>query len=64
MQQGNHHLGVPDSQAIERFINLLSHGLWASGTEISKSQSRDRIPEPEAENRSPLAAVASSNGAT
>ncbi|HWZ46580.1 MAG TPA: TetR/AcrR family transcriptional regulator [Candidatus Saccharimonadales bacterium] len=28
MQRGNQHLGVPDSQAIERFISLLSHGLW------------------------------------
>jgi AcrR family transcriptional regulator len=32
MQQGNQHLGVPDSQAIERYINLLSHGLWDSKT--------------------------------
>jgi len=67
MQQGNHHLGVSDSQAIERFINLLSHGLWASGTAISKSQSRDKVPKQEAEDdrgRAPLTVVAVSNGAT
>lgn len=38
MQQGNQHLGIPDSQAIERYINLLSHGLWHSKTANSKSK--------------------------
>lgn len=28
MQQGNQHLGVSDEQAIERFIDVLSHGMW------------------------------------
>ncbi|HWX55994.1 MAG TPA: TetR/AcrR family transcriptional regulator [Verrucomicrobiae bacterium] len=44
MEQGNHHLGVADSQAIERFINLLSHGLWRQETARPKSQSRDGVP--------------------
>ncbi|HEY6272589.1 MAG TPA: TetR/AcrR family transcriptional regulator, partial [Terriglobales bacterium] len=36
MHSGNQHLGVSDEQAIERFVDLLSHGVWhwanASGT--------------------------------
>ena len=30
MHAGNHHLGVSDEQAIERFVELLSHGVWHS----------------------------------
>jgi AcrR family transcriptional regulator len=30
MHGGNHHLGVSDEQAIERFVELLSHGVWHS----------------------------------
>ncbi len=30
MQRGNQHLGVSDEEAIERFITVLSHGLWSS----------------------------------
>jgi AcrR family transcriptional regulator len=28
LMHGNQHLGVSDGQAIERFIDLLSHGMW------------------------------------
>jgi hypothetical protein len=28
--QGNRHLGVSDEQAMEKFIQLLSRGLWSS----------------------------------
>jgi hypothetical protein len=30
MHGGNQHLGVSDEQAIERFVEVLSHGLWYS----------------------------------
>lgn len=30
MHGGNQHLGVSDEQAIERFVDLLSHGVWHS----------------------------------
>lgn len=43
MQQGNQHLGIPDDEAIERFIDLLSHGLWDSAAAVSgNSHSRGR----------------------
>jgi len=65
MEQGNQHLGIPDSQAIERLINLLSHGLWRSAS--SASRSKERGADLDSENRkerSSLAVVASSNGVT
>ncbi len=65
MEQGNQHLGISDGQAIERFINLLSHGLWRSGAEKSKSRSKERMPDLDLENRkerAPLVVVASGNG--
>jgi len=56
MEQGNQHLGTSDSQAIERLINLLSHGLWRSESDgVSDLDAEDR------KERAPLAAVASSN---
>jgi AcrR family transcriptional regulator len=43
MQRGHQHLGVSDDEAIERFIDLLSRGLWDSSAAVSAhSQSRDR----------------------
>lgn len=42
MQRGNHHLGVSDDEAIERFIDLLSHGLWSSPARLA-ANSRSRI---------------------
>jgi AcrR family transcriptional regulator len=50
MQQGQQHLGIPDSQAIERYIDLLSHGLWHS-----KTRSKDRISGSDVKNRKNLA---------
>jgi AcrR family transcriptional regulator len=65
MQRGNQHLGISDSQAIERLINLLSHGLWRSATVSLKSRAKDRTPRIGVDNhkeRAPLAAIASGNG--
>jgi hypothetical protein len=73
MQQGNHHLGVSDEQAIERFIDLLSHGMWnqltdATGAESPgkskpKAVTREPIGESERE-RLPVAIMTSGNGFT
>jgi hypothetical protein len=63
MQQGNQHLGVPDGQAIERFIHLLTHGLWRSAS--AESRSRDKASGLAVENhkeRPTLATAASGNG--
>ncbi len=65
MGQGNQHLGISDSQVIERFINLLSRGLWNSETIITRPQSKNRVPDMEVENskeHAPLAVVGSGNG--
>jgi AcrR family transcriptional regulator len=65
MQRGNQHLGISDGQAIERFINLLSHGLWHSGTAHSKSQSKNGVLDLGVANRKEngsLSVVASTNG--
>lgn len=35
MQRGNQHLGIPDSQAIEQFIDVFAHGLWRPGTSLA-----------------------------
>src|SRR5260370_19695191 len=44
MQRGNQHLGVSDEQAIERFIDLLSHGMWSAASEATvKSPPRREI---------------------
>jgi len=67
MQQGKQHLGVPDNQAIERFISFLSHGLWRSETSSGKSRSSASVPDLDMENRKervPLAVAASGNGIT
>jgi len=67
MQQGKQHLGVPDSQAIERFISFLSHGLWRSETSSAKSRSTASLPDLDVVNRKervPMAVAASGNGIT
>jgi AcrR family transcriptional regulator len=43
MQRGNHHLGVSDDEAIERFIDLLSHGLWKSPGAVAANRNRIRV---------------------
>jgi AcrR family transcriptional regulator len=35
MHQGNQHLGVSDEEVIERFIDLLSHGMWSEASEAT-----------------------------
>jgi AcrR family transcriptional regulator len=42
MQRGNQHLGIPDDEAIERFIDLLSHGLWSSPVAVSAGNSQSQ----------------------
>jgi len=73
MQQGNRHLGVSDEQAIERFIDVLSHGMWsqprAAATRVSPRRSklkaplRDLLGEHETEEL-PMAVLPSGNGFT
>ena len=44
MQRGNQHLGVSDDEAIERFIDLLSDGLWTSPPKVAANpRSRIRV---------------------
>jgi len=44
MRRGNQHLGVSDDEAIERFIDLISHGLWTSSAAVSvNSRPRARL---------------------
>jgi len=65
MQRGNQHLGIPDSQAIERLINLLSHGLWRSATTSLKSRPKDKTSDLDVANRKErksLTVIASGNG--
>jgi hypothetical protein len=73
MQQGNRHLGVSDEQAIERFIDVLSHGMWSQPRAASareaprrgklKAPLRDLLPEHETETL-PMAVLPSGNGFT
>jgi len=42
MQRGNQHLGISDEQAIERFIDVFSHGLWRSETSLAAEGSRSK----------------------
>jgi AcrR family transcriptional regulator len=39
MQQCNQHLGVSDEQAIERFIDVLSHGMWNQAADAPVQES-------------------------
>jgi AcrR family transcriptional regulator len=75
MQQGNHHLGVSDEQAIERFIDLLSHGMWNQLTDAAAAESTAKSkPKPKAaasesigeseRERLPVAILSSGNGFT
>jgi AcrR family transcriptional regulator len=75
MQQGNHHLGVSDEQAIERFIDLVSHGMWSQAADEAgdaapakakaktKAVVRDTIAENQKESL-PVAIMSSGNGFT
>ena len=45
MQRGNQHLGIPDNQAIERFIDVFAHGLWSAGTSFAAERPRSRSKE-------------------
>ena len=40
LMHGNQHLGVSDEEAVDRFIDLLSHGLWNSPS-MGSSASKD-----------------------
>lgn len=70
LMHGNQHLGVPDGQAIEQFVNLLSHGMWSASTHKATAPGATRKPklaivEPasmNAEERRPLSLAASGNG--
>ena len=42
MQRGNQHLGIPDNQAIERFIDVFAHGLWNTGTSLAADRPRSK----------------------
>lgn len=48
-QRGTQHLGVSDGEAIERFIDLFSHGLWDSSASVSvdRAQSPDKVDRPD-----------------
>lgn len=68
MQLGNQHLGVSDEQAIENFIDLISHGMWnrtadAAAKESSRSKPRDPLPEGR-KDRVPLAVVSGGSSFT
>ncbi len=73
MQQGNQHLGVADEQAIERFIDVLSHGMWNQAADSAardtpargraRAALRDMLEESRKE-PSPVAVVSSGNGFT
>lgn len=73
MEQGNQHLGVSDEQAIERFIDLLSHGMWNSATDAAahespaRSKTKVAVSDLVRESRKehpPLSVVSSGNGLT
>jgi AcrR family transcriptional regulator len=68
MQLGNQHLGVSDEQAIENFIDLVSHGMWnrparADAKESHRSRNREAGGEGRKE-RATLAVVSGGNGFT
>jgi AcrR family transcriptional regulator len=64
MQRGKQHLGIPDEQAIERFIDFLSHGLWRSEAALPVEESQSKqAPAPDRSQRTPLTLVAGGNGA-
>lgn len=44
LMHGNQHLGVTDGQAIEQFIDVLSHGLWSSSA-VQKERAEVRHKE-------------------
>lgn len=66
MQQGNQHLGIPDEQAIERFIEMFTHGLWRSETTFAADKSRSKgkvgLSATSRKDDRPLAIVTTGNG--
>jgi hypothetical protein len=64
MQRGKQHLGISDEQAIERFIDVLSHGLWRSETSLAadKPRSRADLTSLNRKEGMPLPLVAAGNG--
>lgn len=70
LMHGNQHLGVSDGQAIEQFVDLLSHGIWSASTRKAAVPGVSRKPklaivEPAPitpEERLPLSLVASGDG--
>jgi AcrR family transcriptional regulator len=57
--QGNHHLGVSDEQAMDKFIELLTDGLWSS-REPRSQKSRSNGKAPPARRKMPRALAMSS----
>jgi AcrR family transcriptional regulator len=68
MQQCNQHLGVSDEQAIENFIDLVSHGMWNRAADpAAKEPAAAKSREVAGEGRKPhasLAVVSGGNGYT
>lgn len=63
LMHGNQHLGFSDGQAIERFIEVLSHGMWSAPAHFAR-KSRPGIAEaelPKTEEGMPLSFAASGN---
>jgi hypothetical protein len=44
LMHGNRHLGVSDEEAVERFIDVLSHGLWCPRRERNSSRNLQTQP--------------------
>jgi hypothetical protein len=66
MHGGNQHLGVSDEQAIERFVDLLSHGVWHSTSAREAAAGAGNKPSAavrDRESQSPSAAIAGAGGA-
>jgi AcrR family transcriptional regulator len=40
LMHGNHHLGVSDEEAVERFIDVLSYGLWSSSSKPASPEKK------------------------
>jgi len=58
MHGGNQHLGVSDEQAIERFVDLLSHGLWHSAREAAGAGNKPSVAVRDRDDEDSSAAIA------
>ena len=47
LMHGDHHLGIGDDEVVERFIDLLSHGLWTERAPAAtkKTHAASRRPD-------------------